>query len=68
MPMGALNSAPTFVAMMMKLQEEWDALARSRGLTNVASKVIIDDVLLYGRKADQMLQYPQDSFRCSTTS
>ena len=57
MPMGALNSAPTFVAMMMKLQEEWDALARSRGLTNVASKVIIDDVLLYGRKADQLLQY-----------
>ena len=26
-PMGALNTAPTFVAMKMKLQMEWDTLS-----------------------------------------
>ena len=32
MPMGALNAAPIFVAMMMKLQMEWDTLSKERGL------------------------------------
>ena len=31
-PMGALNAAPIFVAMMMKLQMEWDTLSKERGL------------------------------------
>ena len=57
MPMGALNSAATFVAMMQKLQQQWDALAKERGINNVGSKVIVDDVLLYGRTADQLLRY-----------
>jgi len=47
--MGALNSASTFVAMMAKLQKQWDTLAMERGLTGIGSKVIVnDDVLLYG--------------------
>ena len=28
MPMGDLNSAPTFVEMVMKLQMKWDTLAK----------------------------------------
>ena len=32
MPIRALNSAPIFVAMMMKLQMEWDTLSKERGL------------------------------------
>jgi hypothetical protein len=57
MPMGALNSAATFVAMMQKLQQQWDTLAKERGIRAVGSKVIVDDVLLYGRTADQLLKY-----------
>ena len=36
MPMGDLNKAPTFVAMIMNLRMEWDAIAKERGLKNVA--------------------------------
>ena len=57
MPMGDLNEAPTFGAMMMKLHIYWDKLARERGLKNVASKFIVDDVLLYGRTARKILAY-----------
>ena len=57
MPMGALNTAPTFVAMVMKLQMEWYTLSKERGLKNVASKIIVDDLLLYGRTAKQLLDY-----------
>ena len=32
MPMGDLNSAPTFVSMMMKPQMEWYTLVKERGL------------------------------------
>ena len=28
MPMGGLNAAPTFVAMVVKLHMEWDTLAK----------------------------------------
>ena len=38
MPTGDLNSAPTFVAMMMKLQMEWDTLAEQRGLKMLHEK------------------------------
>ena len=55
MPIRALNSAPIFVAMMMKLDMEWDTLAKERGLKNILSKIIVDDVLLYGRPAEHIL-------------
>ena len=57
MPMGDLNAYPTFVATTMKLQMEWDTLAKELGLKNVASKIIVDDVLLYGRASEQFLDY-----------
>jgi hypothetical protein len=60
MPMGALNSAATFVAMMTKLKIKWDYLAQQRGITGAGSKVIVDDVLLYGDSVKSLLAY----FRC----
>ena len=57
--MGALNSASTFVAMMMELQREWEALAAERGIKDCGSKVIVDDVLVYGRDQEQLLNYFQ---------
>ena len=48
MPMRVLNTDPTFVSMMINLQMEWVILAKECGLKNVASKVIADDVFLYG--------------------
>ena len=60
MPMGALNSAATFVAMMTKLQVKWDEIAEQRGIQNAGSKVIVDDILLYAETADSLLSY----FRC----
>ena len=48
MPMRELNADPIFLTMMMKLQKEWDTLAKERGLKDVASKIIVDDLLLYG--------------------
>ena len=55
--MGALNADPTFVAMVMKLQMEWYTLAKQRGFKNVTSKIIVDDLLLYGRTAEQLPAY-----------
>ena len=57
MPMGPLKEAPTFAAMMMKLQMGWDTLSKEHGLENVASKIIVDDVLLYGRTVSNILAY-----------
>ena len=51
MPMGALNPAQTFIAMIMKLKIEGYTLAKERGLKNIASKTIVCDVLLYGPTA-----------------
>ena len=48
MPMGALNSASTVVAMMMELQRQWQALMEDRGIVDCGSKVIVDNVLVYG--------------------
>ena len=42
---------------MMKLQMKWETLSKERGLKNVASKIIVDDVLLYGRTAEQIIGY-----------
>ena len=36
---------------------EWDTLAKEHVLKNVASKIIVDDVLLYGRTSRQILDY-----------
>ena len=49
MPTGALNAYPTLLEMMTKLQTEWGTLAKDSGLKNVASKIIVDDVLMYRR-------------------
>ena len=57
MAMGDLNTSPTFVAMTMKLQIEWYTLDKECVEKNVASKIIVDDVLLYGRTVDQILAY-----------
>ena len=57
MHMGDLNTDPTFLAMIMKLQMEWDTLAKERCLKNDASKNIVDDVLLYGHTARQLIAY-----------
>ena len=57
MPMGNRNAVPTFVAMTMNLKNEWDTLAKERGLKNVASNIIVDNVLLYGRTSEQLLAY-----------
>ena len=60
MPMGALNSAPVFVAMMLELQGRWNKLAAERGIVACGSKVIVDDVLVFGRVKIDLLAY----FRC----
>ena len=57
MPVWALNEAPTFVEMTMKLKIEWATLAKERGLKFFASKIIVDGVLLYGRTSGQLLAY-----------
>ena len=57
MPMGALNSATTFVAMMTKLQTKWDAAAQLQGIPNAGSKVIVNDVLLCVETAETLLAY-----------
>ena len=57
MPMGDLNSDPILLAMMTKLQMEWETQANERGLKNVVSKIIIHDVLLYGCTAKHILAY-----------
>eukprot|EP00957_Ditylum_brightwellii_P129685 9892764-Ditylum_brightwellii.AAC.1 len=65
MPMGALNLAPTFVAMMMVMQDKWEKKREELGLTTCSSrvikhcgsKVIVNDVLLHGREARELLRY-----------
>ena len=55
MPMGALNSAPVFVAMILELQGRWNKLAVERGVTACGSKVIVDNVLVFGREKNNLL-------------
>ena len=57
MPMGGLNAAPACVAMMTKLHMEWDTLAKVHGMKNFASKIIVDDVLLYVGIAKHLIAY-----------
>ena len=40
-PMGSLNTATTFVAMMRKLQMEWDTLSKERVLKNLHQKLFL---------------------------
>ena len=55
--MGSLNSDPTFVAMTVKLQMELYTIAKEYGLKNIPSKIVVNDVLLYGRTVEQLLAY-----------
>ena len=56
-PIGSSNSAPTFLAMTMKLQKKWDTLSKERDLKYVPSKIIVNDLLLYGHTAENILGY-----------
>ena len=55
--MGSLNASRTFLAMMMKLQMEWDTQAKEYCLKNVSSNFIVDDVLLYGCTSRKLIDY-----------
>jgi hypothetical protein len=57
MPMGALNAAPVFAAMMKVFQLEWQHKADLAGLKETGSEVIIDDVILYATEVHTLLQY-----------
>ena len=57
MPMGDLNAASTFLAMRMKLKMEWDTISQERGLKMLHQKIIVGDLLLYGRTFKQLLSY-----------
>ena len=63
MPMGALNAAPVFAAMMEVLQQQWKDIARKKGLKASDSKVIIDDVILHGTTINGLLEF----FKCVLT-
>ena len=39
---------PSFLEMMMNIKTEWYVLAKERGMKNIASKIVVDDELLYG--------------------
>ena len=54
---GALNAAPTFSAIMAKLQMKWYTPAKERDLKTFTSKIIVYDVLLYGITAEYILAY-----------
>ena len=43
--------------MTTKLKNEWDTVVKERGLKNVASTIIVDDVLLYGRTDEHIQAY-----------
>ena len=47
-PIGALNKAPTFVSIIMNLQKKWRILAKEQKLEDIVSKILVDDVFLYG--------------------
>ena len=57
MPMGALNLAPIFMAMMLTLRWKWDCLVDEQGIVKCRSKVIVDDILVYERDPDSLLWY-----------
>eukprot|EP00957_Ditylum_brightwellii_P012153 917909-Ditylum_brightwellii.AAC.1 len=42
---------------MMRLQKKWEKLATERKITGCGSKVIVDDVLVYGREKRNLLEY-----------
>ena len=57
MPMGALNAAPVFAAIMKVFQLEWQHKTDVAGLKETGSEVIIDDVILYATEVRTLLQY-----------
>ena len=42
---------------MTKLHLKWYTLAKERGLKQIASNIIADDVLFYGRTSEKLLAY-----------
>ena len=57
MPMGALNAAPIFGAMMAILQEQWQHKADEQRIQDCGSKVIMDDIMLFALALASLLQY-----------
>ena len=55
MLMGAINAAPIFLAMIMKLKMEWCTLSEERGLKIFASKIIVVALLPYERTSKKIL-------------
>ena len=55
MSMGALNSDPTFVAMMNNIQDKWVILSKEGVLAIFGSKRIVYDILLHVSCADKFL-------------
>jgi len=54
MPMGVMNALPFFVCIMMIMQEQWNDKRDERAIEECDSKVIVEDVILYGRKAAKL--------------
>ena len=57
MPMVALNSASTFVAMMVELHIKWTKLSKERIIEGCGRKFIVNDILVHGHDAEPLLQY-----------
>ena len=57
MPMGELNAYPTFLTTSENMQKEWDTLDKESDLENIASKIIVDNVFLYGHIEEIIMAY-----------
>ena len=55
--MVALNSASTFVAMMVELHIKWTMLAKERVIEGCGKKFIVDDMLVHVCDAEPLLKY-----------
>ena len=55
--MVALNSASTFVAMLVELQIKCTKLAKERIIEGCGRKFIVNDILVHGCDAEPLLQY-----------
>lgn len=61
MAMGLTNAHPFFVCVMSILREEWNEKRDEQGLANCDSRVIVDDLILFGKEIITTLAY----WRCS---
>ena len=57
MPMGELNAYPKFLTTSENMQKEWDTLDKESDLENIASKIIVDNVFLYGHIEEIIMAY-----------